>query len=180
MLNVWFFSFIWSGGKKLFLNKNELHLISVAPRPLYRPWMPCFCRSSFAICVADTALGADITGPELYERLSTVFVTASFVGEIITGFCCWAAWTTTTKKTLKTLQIQKLGYRMKYLLRYLVVFLPILPASCSWILSISMGVVTITWHMPAPHPASISLNTVKPFLLTENNESDISHDTLNF
>lgn len=31
-----------------------------------------------------------------------------------------------------------------------------LPASCSWILSISMGVVTTTWQVPAPHPASTS------------------------
>lgn len=41
---------------------------------------------------------------------------------------------------------------------------PSRPASCSWILSISMGVVMTTWHMPAPQPASISLNTVSPFL----------------
>lgn len=46
-----------------------------------------------------------------------------------------------------------------------VILLPSLPASCNWILSISMGVVTMTWHMPAPQPASISLNTVSPFLL---------------
>lgn len=44
---------------------------------------------------------------------------------------------------------------------------PCLPASCSWILSISMGVVITTWHMPAPHPANISLNTVRLFLLTQ-------------
>lgn len=33
---------------------------------------------------------------------------------------------------------------------------PSLPASCSWIFSISMGVVTTTWQVPAPHPASTS------------------------
>lgn len=33
---------------------------------------------------------------------------------------------------------------------------PSLPASCSWILSISMGVVTTTWQVPAPQPASTS------------------------
>lgn len=33
---------------------------------------------------------------------------------------------------------------------------PSLPASCSWILSISIGVVTTTWQVPAPHPASTS------------------------
>lgn len=41
---------------------------------------------------------------------------------------------------------------------------PIRPASCSWILSISMGVVTITWQVPAPQPASISLSSVSFFL----------------
>ena len=41
---------------------------------------------------------------------------------------------------------------------------PSLPASCSWIFSISMGVVMTTWHMPAPQPASISLSTVSPLL----------------
>ncbi|TNN76452.1 hypothetical protein EYF80_013317 [Liparis tanakae] len=30
-----------------------------------------------------------------------------------------------------------------------------------------MGVVTTTWHMPAPQPASISLNTDSPFLFRE-------------
>ena len=34
------------------------------------------------------------------------------------------------------------------------------PASWSWIFSISMGVVTTTWQVPAPQPASISLNRV--------------------
>lgn len=48
-----------------------------------------------------------------------------------------------------------------------VLFLPSLPASCSCIFSISIGVVTMTWHIPAPQPASISLNTVSPFLITE-------------
>lgn len=43
-------------------------------------------------------------------------------------------------------------------------FSPSLPASWSCILSISMGVVIITWHMPAPQPAIISLNTVRPLL----------------
>ena len=38
--------------------------------------------------------------------------------------------------------------------------LPSRPASCSWILSISMGVVTMTWHIPAQHPANISLTMV--------------------
>lgn len=37
---------------------------------------------------------------------------------------------------------------------------PMRPASCSWIFSISMGVVTITWQVPAPQPASISLYRV--------------------
>lgn len=37
---------------------------------------------------------------------------------------------------------------------------PMRPASWSWIFSISMGVVTITWQVPAPQPASISLNRV--------------------
>lgn len=46
-------------------------------------------------------------------------------------------------------------------------FSPSLPASCSWIFSISIGVVITTWHMPAPHPANISLNTVRLFLLTD-------------
>jgi len=46
-------------------------------------------------------------------------------------------------------------------------FSPTRPASWSWILSISMGVVTTTWHMPAPQPASISLNNDSPFLLRE-------------
>ena len=32
--------------------------------------------------------------------------------------------------------------------------------SWSWIFSISMGVVTITWQVPAPQPASISFNNV--------------------
>lgn len=36
-----------------------------------------------------------------------------------------------------------------------------LPASCSWILSISMGVVTTTWQVPAPHPASTSPHSGK-------------------
>lgn len=52
-----------------------------------------------------------------------------------------------------------------HLKRGFACFSPSLPASCSCILSISMGVVTMTWHMPAPQPASISLNTVSPFLL---------------
>lgn len=30
--------------------------------------------------------------------------------------------------------------------------LPLLPASCSWIFSNSIGVVTIIWHKPAPAP----------------------------
>jgi len=38
--------------------------------------------------------------------------------------------------------------------------LPSLPASCNWILSISIGVVIMTWHIPAQHPANISLNNV--------------------
>lgn len=46
-------------------------------------------------------------------------------------------------------------------------FSPSLPASWSCILSISIGVVIITWHMPAPQPAIISLNTVKPLLWTD-------------
>lgn len=37
---------------------------------------------------------------------------------------------------------------------------PMRPASCSWIFSISMGVVTITWQVPAPQPASISFSSV--------------------
>lgn len=37
-----------------------------------------------------------------------------------------------------------------------------LPASCSWIFSISIGVVMMTWHIPAQHPANISLKTVSP------------------
>lgn len=47
-----------------------------------------------------------------------------------------------------------------------VFFSPSLPASCSCILSISMGVVTMTWLIPAPQPANISFNTVSPLLLT--------------
>lgn len=44
--------------------------------------------------------------------------------------------------------------------------LPSLPASCNWILSISMGVVIMTWHIPAQHPANISLSTVNLLLET--------------
>lgn len=33
---------------------------------------------------------------------------------------------------------------------------PSRPASCSWIFSISMGVVTTTWQVPAPQPARTS------------------------
>lgn len=44
------------------------------------------------------------------------------------------------------------------------IHVPMRPASCSWILSISMGVVTITWQVPAPQPASISLRSVSFFL----------------
>lgn len=50
------------------------------------------------------------------------------------------------------------------------VHVPIRPASCSWILSISMGVVTITWQVPAPQPASISLRSVSFFLPKEKRE----------
>lgn len=45
--------------------------------------------------------------------------------------------------------------------------IPMRPASCSWILSISMGVVTITWQVPAPQPASISFSSVSGFLPKE-------------
>lgn len=51
------------------------------------------------------------------------------------------------------------------------VHVPMRPASCSWILSISMGVVTITWQVPAPQPASISLSSVSFFLPEEKRES---------
>lgn len=39
------------------------------------------------------------------------------------------------------------------------------PASWSWIFNISIGVVTTTWHVPAPQPASISLANDNSFLL---------------
>lgn len=44
---------------------------------------------------------------------------------------------------------------------------PSLPASCNWIFSISIGVVTTTWQVPAPHPASTSPHSGN-FLQTEN------------
>lgn len=45
--------------------------------------------------------------------------------------------------------------------------LPRRPASCSWIFSISIGVVTMTWHIPAQQPASISLKTVNLELMVQ-------------
>lgn len=90
-------------------------------------------------------------------------VTTSFVADILTGFCCCTA------------MIRQNNY-YSYNIKVAVVciyctrngqFSPSLPASCSWIFSISIGVVITTWHMPAPHPANISLNTVSLFLLTD-------------
>lgn len=95
----------------------------------------------------------------------------------MTGFGCWTAVPKKKQKNKKNpthiryiIINEEHSYKCKlltlmHLKRGFACFLPSLPASCSCILSISMGVVTMTWHMPAPQPASISLNTVSPFLL---------------
>lgn len=96
-------------------------------------------------------------------------VTASFVDDILTGFCCCVA-VIRTNNHINTASSQGWFVFNNSEHFYCIrkgKFSPSLPASCSWIFSISIGVVITTWHMPAPHPANISLNTVRFFLLTD-------------
>lgn len=145
--------------------------------------MPSVCSSCFAICVAEMVWAAEL-GTTLYERLSTAFVWINLLGTRIPGILCWAAARRTRKSSNFFLPNRfSTCYRIKDNIPWVVkkelknllvalnkkskgriISLPSLPASCSWIFSISIGVVMMTWHMPAPQPANISLKTDKFFL----------------